>query len=195
MGLITLGASLLRGAGSLLGIGGTAATQATARAAGGGILSTIGRVLTNPFAQSVAGGAIGAGVITGIGGDGAVAPFGMGGGDFAGTGPGAQLAQIAAAGGQITPLANGQFMAIAPNGDMQIFNRNGMPRRPSMIIPAGQRLPGGSIVVATRNNGSQIGIVKRRRRRAFGTEIRRVRRTVQAANALVNLCKPAKRRA
>jgi len=183
MGLISVGLSLLRGAGSLLGIGGGTAAQTAVRT---GIGATIGRVLTNPFAQSLAGGAIGAGVVSGFGG---------GGGGGGGLAPGGTLAQIQASGGQVTPLANGQFMAIAPNGDMQIFNRNGEPRRPSMIIPAGQRLPGGAIVVATRQNGAQIGIVKRRRRRQFGTEIRRVRRTVQAANALVNLCKPSKRRA
>jgi len=106
---------------------------------------------------------------------------------------GGQLQAIAEAGGQVTQLANGQFMAVAPNGDMQIFNRNGQPRRPTSIIPAGQPLPGGAIVVATRNNGAQIGIVKKRTRRRFGSEIERTRDTVKAAQQLVNLCKGAKR--
>jgi len=108
--------------------------------------------------------------------------------------PGGQLASIVAAGGQPTPLAGGRFLVTAPNGDVQIFNRNGDPIRPQLIIPAGQRLPGGAIVVSTRQGGALIGITKRRRRKRFGAEIRNVRRTVAAANALVNLCKPTKRR-
>ncbi len=177
MGLVSAGIAL--GA-RLLGIGGgTVARTAPS------LISRVGGALTGAFGQGLAGGAVGAGAVGFFGGD---EPDQL-------TQTMGVLGQVRASGGQVTRLANGQFMAIAPNGDMQIFNRNGEPRRPSMIIPAGQRLPGGSIVVATRNNGAQIGIVKRRRRRAFGTEIRRVRRTVQAANALVNLCKPAKRRA
>lgn len=146
-------------------------------------LAPIGRAAVGPFGQSLVGGAIGAGVITGFGGDGA-APGGAGG----------QLAQLVASGAQPTALAGGRFLVTAPNGDVQVFNRNGQAIKPTLIIPAGQRLPGGAVVVSTRQGGALIGITVRRRRRRFGAEIRTVRRTVQAANALVNLCKPTKRR-
>jgi len=182
MGLASLALGALSRVGSLLGIGGSAAAGTIARTAGGGILSTAGRLATGAFGQSIAGGALGAGLITGFGG----------GGD--GVAAGSQLSQIQASGGQITPLAGGRFLATAPNGDVQVFNRNGQAIKPTMIIPAGQRLPGGAIVVSTRQGGALIGITKRRRRKRFGAEIRNVRRTVQAANALVNLCKPKARR-
>lgn len=143
-----------------------------------------GRALVGPFGQGLAGGAIGAGLAGGFGGgDGAAA--GVGGG---------QLAQLVAAGAQPVPLASGRFMVTAPNGDMQIFNRSGDAIKPSLIIPAGQRLPGGALVVSTRNNGSLIGITIRRRRKRFGAEIRIVKKTVQAAQSLVKLCKPQTRR-
>jgi len=175
LGGLKTGATFL---GRQLGILAPAAT--TAARTGGGLLAGAGRVLASPIGGTIAGFGIGSAL---FGGDGGVA-----------AGGGGQLQAIAEAGGQVTPLANGQFMAIAPNGDMQIFNRNGQPRRPSMIIPAGQPLPAGAIVVATRMNGAQIGIVKRRRRRRFGAEIVNVRDTVRAAQQLVNLCKPKARR-
>jgi len=178
MGLASLALGLISRAGSALGLVGGGVASATGRTA----LSTLGRVAANPFAQSIAGGAIGAGAISAFGG----------GGD--GVAAGSQLSQIQASGGQVTPLAGGRFLATAPNGDVQVFNRNGQAIKPTMIIPAGQRLPGGAIVVSTRQGGALIGITKRRRRKRFGAEIRNVRRTVQAANALVNLCKPKARR-
>jgi len=178
MGLLAGGLALLGRVGSLFG--GGAATTAGA-AAGRGLLSTVGRAAIGPFGQSIAGGALGAGLIGGFGGGG-------GGGD------GSQLAGLVASGAQPVPLANGRFMVTAPNGDMQIFGRNGQAIRPTLIIPAGQRLPGGAVVVSTRQNGALIGIVTRRRRKRFGPEIRRVKQTVQAAQSLVKLCKPQTRR-
>jgi len=178
MGLLAGGLALLGRAGSFLGIGG-AGTGAVA--GGRALLAGAGRAAIGPFGQSVAGGALGAGLIGfGGGGDGAAA--------------GSQLATLVAAGAQPVPLASGRFMVTAPNGDMQIFNRSGMAIKPSIIIPAGQRLPGGALVVSTRNNGSLIGLTIRRRRKRFGAEIRTVKRTVQAAQSLVKLCKPTQRR-
>jgi len=179
MGLLAGGLALLGRVGSLFGTG--AATTAGA-VAGRGALSTLGRAAIGPFGQSIAGGALGAGLIGGFGGGGDGAPSG------------GQLGQLVAAGAQPVPLASGRFMVTAPNGDMQIFNRSGMPIRPSLIIPAGQRLPGGALVVSTRNNGSLIGVTIRRRRKRFGAEIRIVKKTVQAAQSLVKLCKPQTRR-
>lgn len=176
MGLIATGVRLL---GSLFG-GGAAVAAPVARTA----LQRVGGAILSPLGQGVLGGALGAGAVGLFGGDGAAAP-GMGGG---------QLAQLVAGGAQPTALSGGRFLVTAPNGDVQVFNRNGQPIRPQLIIPAGQRLPGGSIVVSTRNGGSLIGITRRRARRRFGTEIRRVRRTVQAAQALVKLCKPTGRK-
>jgi len=177
MGLLAGGLALLGRAGSFLGIGG-AGTGAVA--GGRALLAGAGRAAIGPFGQSVAGGALGAGLIG----------FGGGGGGDAGS----QLSQLVAAGAQPVPLANGRFMVTAPNGDMQIFGRNGQAIRPTLIIPAGQRLPGGAVVVSTRQNGALIGIVTRRRRKRFGPEIRRVKQTVQAAQSLVKLCKPQTRR-
>ncbi len=180
MGLVSTGLSLLSRAGSFLGISGArpALTQVGLTA------GRLGRAAIGPFGQSIAGGAIGVSLAGGFGG----------GGDGAAGVPGGQLGQLVAAGAQPTALAGGRFLVTAPNGDVQIFNRNGEAIKPQLIIPAGQRLPGGSIVVSTRQGGSLIGITKRRRRKRFGAEIRNVRRTVQAANALVNLCKPKARR-
>ncbi len=155
--------------------------------AGRALLPTIGRGLISPFGQSLAGGALGAAAITGFGGGGE-APGG------AGIAGGSQLAAIVAGGGQPTPLAGGRFLVTAPNGDVQIFNRNGMAVRPQLIIPAGQRLPGGAIVVSTRQGGALIGITKRRRRVAFRTEIRRVRQTIQGCRAVLSAAEKPKRR-
>jgi len=174
MGLISAGVALATRLGGLFG------RAAPALATGGGALARAGRFAVGPFGQGLAGGAIGAGAFGAFGG-------GDGGG-------GSQLAQLVASGAQPVPLANGRFMVTAPNGDMQIFGRNGQAIKPTLIIPAGQRLPGGAIVVSTRNNGSLIGIVTRRRRKRFGPEIRRVKQTVQAAQSLVKLCKPQTRR-
>jgi len=186
MGLAAIGAALLRGAGTFLGIGAAAPVVSGATR---GLLATgaaaVGRAAISPLGQGLAGGFAGAGL-------GALA-FDGGGGAPAGL-PGGQLGAIIAAGGQPTSLSNGRFLVTAPNGDVQIFNRNGMPIRPTLIIPAGQRLPGGAVVVSTRNGGALIGVTIRRRRRRFGAEIRTVRRTVQAAQALVKLCQPTKRR-
>jgi len=186
MGLVSIGASLLRGAGALFGVGGGQAVvrggSVAATTAGRSILSRLGGAAVGPFGQSVLGGALGAGALTAFGGDGAA------------VGGGTALASLVEAGAQPTALSNGRFLVTAPNGDVQIFNRNGMPIRPTLIIPAGQRLPGGAVVVSTRQGGALIGVTIRRRRKRFGAEIRNVRRTVQAANALVNLCKPKARR-
>lgn len=184
MGLVSIGAALLSRAGQFIGLGGGAAATTALRAAPS-LLARTGRAAIGPFGQSVAGGALGAGAFTGVfGGDGA-APAAMGGG---------QLAELVAGGAQPTALSNGRFLVTAPNGDVQIFNRNGMAVRPTLIIPAGQRLPGGAVVVSTRQGGALIGVTIRRRRRRFGAEIRTVRRTVQAAQSLVKLCKPTTRR-
>ncbi len=186
MGLVSTGVSLLSRAGTFLG--GLFGRGATA-VAGGGALARVGRAAIGPFGQSLAGGALGAAAITGFGGDGQVgAPGG------AGIAGGSQLAAIVAGGGQPTPLAGGRFLVTAPNGDVQIFNRNGMAVRPQLIIPAGQRLPGGAVVVSTRQGGALIGITKRRARRAFSTEVRRVRRTIQGCRAVLSAAEKPKRR-
>lgn len=149
--------------------------------------TTVGRLAANPLVQGVAGVGIGSAIFGGASPQPVIPQAFSGGG-------GNQLAAMQASGAQITSMANGQFMAVAPNGDMQIFNRNGMARRPTAIIPAGQAVPGGSIVVATRNNGSQIGVVKKRRRKRFATELNRTKDMVKSAQQLVALCQPKKRK-
>jgi len=176
MGLLAGGLALLSRVGGFLG------RAAPAIGTGGGALARVGRAAIGPFGQGLAGGAIGAGA------------FGAFGGDGGGGGGGSQLAGLVASGAQPVELSGGRFMVTAPNGDVQIFNRSGNAIKPTLIIPAGQRLPGGSVVVSTRNGGSLIGITVRRRRKRFGAEIRTVRRTVQAAQSLVKLCKPTSRR-
>lgn len=187
MGLVSAGVSLLSRVGGFLGIGaaraGAGAGLAGLTSLGAQAARLGGRAAIGPFGQALAGGAIGAGIVGGFGGDGA-AP-GLAGG---------QLGQLVAAGAMPTALAGGRFLVTAPNGDVQIFNRNGQAIKPQLIIPAGQRLPGGSVVVSTRQGGALIGITKRRRRKRFGAEIRNVRKTVQAAQSLVKLCKPSSRR-
>jgi len=185
MGLISLGASLLSTAGRFLGLtaplGAAVATTGVRTA-----LQTAGRVLANPFAQSLAGGAAGVALAGGFGGVSIpTAQIGA---------PGTQLGQAGMSGAQITQLAGGRSMAVAPNGDVQLFNRAGMAIRPQLIIPAGQRLPGGALVVSTRQNGALIGITKRRRRTAFRTEIRKVRSTIQGCRAVLAASEKPKRR-
>jgi len=185
MGLASLALGLISRAGSALGLVGGGVASATSR----GALSTLGRAVTGPVGQGLVGGIAGAGLgsqFFGPGGPPAGAEFD--------TQMSATMARLQASGAQVTALAGGRFLATAPNGDVQVFNRNGQAIKPTMIIPAGQRLPGGAVVVSTRQGGALIGITKRRRRKRFGAEIRNVRRTVQAANALVNLCKPKTRR-
>lgn len=159
----------------LLGIGATA-VGTTARAA-----APVARRLALPVGGAIAGGALfeaGAGL---IGGDGGVAQP-------------AALQAIIESGGQVTTLSGGRTMAVAPNGDLQLFNRTGMPIRPTIIIPAGNRLPGGAVVVSTRNNGQLIGLTVRRRRKQFASEARRVRNVLSICRSIQSAAAPRKRR-
>jgi len=172
-GLLSLGSRLLRGAAPAARAGAGAVTRFAPRA---------GR-LALPLAGAVAGGAA------------FEAGLGLFGGDGDG-GPGGGAIQAAVeAGGQATAVTGGRIMVTAPNGDFQLFRRDGTPIRPSLIIPAGQRLPGGATVVSTRNGGQLIGITVRRRRRGFVGEVRRVRRVLQGCKAIEAAARPAKRRA
>jgi len=189
MGLISFLGGVATAAARAVGIIAPAAA-ATGAVVGRTALGTAGAIIRNPFVQSLAGGAGGVALAGGFGGQ-AVTPGQVSAG---GLGAGSQLAGAAAAGAQITELAGGRFMAVAANGDVQLFNRTGMALRPQLIIPAGQRLPGGALVVSTRQNGALIGITKRRRRRAFNTEIRRVRNTIRGCRAVLNAAEKPKRR-
>jgi len=193
MGLVTFLGSALSAVGRAVGVLAPAAVGTGAvigRTLGGTALATAGRIAANPFAQSLVGGAAGVALAGGFGG----APAVPGIAGAAGIGAASQLAGAQAAGAQITTLSGGRFMAVAANGDVQLFNRSGMAIRPSLIIPAGQRLPGGALVVSTRQNGALIGITKRRRRTAFRTEIRKVRSTIQGCRAVLAAAEKPKRR-
>ncbi len=163
----------------------------------GGALSTIGRAVTAPLTGGFLGGGIAQAVGGLFAGDGAVAPTGA---PFAALGgggqvlPGSPLGMIQAQGIPVSSLVGGRFMATAPNGDVQVFNRHGFPVRPSEIIPAGQRLPGGATVVSIRQGGGLIGVTKRRRRRSFAGEIQRTRRVLAGCRAIEKACVPPKRR-
>lgn len=163
----------------------------------GGALALAGRALAAPLTGGFLGGGIAQAVGGLFGGDGAVAPMGA---PFAALGGGAQvlpgspLGMIQAQGIAVTSLVGGRFMATAPNGDVQVFNRMGFPVRPSEIIPAGQRLPGGATVVSIRQGGGLIGVTKRRRRRSFAGEIQRTRRVLAGCRAIERACVPPKRR-
>jgi len=182
MGLISFLGGVATAAGRAVGLIAPAATGAVTTGARTAI-QLAGAAVRNPFAQSLAGGAAGVALAGGFGGGAPAAP-----------GVGSQLQTAVAGGGQMTALAGGRFMVTAPNGDVQIFNRTGMAVRPQLIIPAGQRLPGGSIVVSTRQGGALIGITRRRRRRAFGAEIRKVRSTIQGCRAVLAAAEKPKRR-
>ena len=173
MGLV----SALLGAGRFLLGAARPAAAAAARAA-----PVVGRAaLTVPgqVAIGLGAGALGAAA---FGGGGAAAP-------------GTPLSMAVAQGSSVNEIAGGRFAVTAPNGDFQVFNRNGQPVRATQIVQAGTRMPGGATIVSVRQGGSLIGITRRRPRRRFGAEIRNVRRTVQDAQALVRLCQPKKRRA
>lgn len=187
MGLISFLGTLGKAAVGLLGAAPVAAptiartlAAPTIAAAGRGILPALGRAAVSPLALGVAGGVTGAAIGEAVFGDGAAVPT--------------SLQQIQAEGGAVTPLSGGRFMAIAPNGDMQVFNRMGMPVRPSIIVPAGSRLPGGATVVSIRQGGALIGLTRRSRRRAFSTEVRRVRSTIQGCRAVLAAAEKPRRR-
>jgi len=192
-GALSLGARLLGGAAPAI-------TGPAAGAAGGGLLSTLGGIVTSPLGGGLIGGGIGGGLVEAIsglfgGGAQAAPPGGMfGGGGGVTVLPGSPLGQIMAAGTPTTSLVGGRFLATAPNGDVQVFNRHGFPVRPSEIIPAGQRLPGGATVVSIRQGGQLIGVTKRRRRRTFAGEIQRTRRVLAGCRAIERACAPPKRR-
>lgn len=173
-GLLSLGSRLLTGGARVAPrLAGAVARQAP----------RVGR-LAIPLAGAVAGGAaFEAGL--GLFGD----------GDGGGAPMGSAVQAALAAGGQASPVVGGRIMVTAPNGDFQLFRRDGTPIRPSLIIPAGQRLPGGATVVSTRNGGQLIGITVRRRRRGFAGEVRRVRNVLQGCKAIERAARPAKRRA
>jgi len=185
MGLIS---TLISGGARLLGLGGRAggrALQAGRRFAG----TTGGRAALG-LTGAVAGGAAfeaGTGFF-----DGGGAPLGSG---APGTFQTPQIASFIDAGAIPTALSNGRVMLTMPNGDVQIFSRNGMPVRPTIIIPAGQRLPGGAVVVSTRNGGALIGLTVRRRRRQFATEARKVRNVLSICKSIERAAAPRKRRA
>ncbi len=194
MGLISIGLAAARTIGGALGIGGGAAAATTAvRTAAPTILSRVGRALLSPFATSVAGGAAGVGLAGGFGGgvaQGVVPTI-----QRAGGGMGMSVAlQIESAGGTITELSGGRFAGTLPNGDFQVFNRDGNPVRATQIIQAGTRMPGGGTIVSVRQGGTLIGITRRKPRKRFGAEIRNVKRVVRDAQALTNLCRPKTRR-
>jgi len=186
MGLLSFLGGLATTVGRAAGVLAPAAITGTA-VAGRTLLGTAGAIARNPFIQSLAGGAGGVALAGGFGGGVSIPTAQIG-------APGSQLGQAGMAGAQITELAGGRFMAVAQNGDVQLFNRAGTAIRPQLIIPAGQRLPGGALVVSTRQNGALIGITKRRRRRAFNTEIRRVRNTIRGCRAVLNAAEKPKRR-
>jgi len=186
MGLLSILGGVATAASRFLGIGGTAVATTAGRTA----LQAGAAALRSPFVTSLAGGALGFAGAQAFGGDGGVP--GIAG--AAGIGAGSQLAGAQAAGAQITSLSGGRFMAVAANGDVQLFNRSGMAIRPQLIIPAGQRLPGGALVVSTRQNGALIGITKRRRRTAFRTEIRKVRSTIQGCRAVLAAAEKPRRK-
>jgi len=191
MGLISLIGSGLTAIGRAAGLVAPLVTTTAARTA----LQTAGRFATSPFVTSLAGGALGFAGAQAFGGGGVPGAVQPGVIPRAQLGdPTSQLRAAGEAGAQITELAGGRFMAVAANGDVQLFNRSGMAIRPQLIIPAGQRLPGGALVVSTRQNGALIGITKRRRRTAFRTEIRKVRSTIQGCRAVLAAAeKPRKR--
>lgn len=104
------------------------------------------------------------------------------------------IQQIQAAGGSASRIAGGRWMATAPNGDVQLFTSEGKPVRPSEILTAGQRLPGGALIVSIRQNGALIGITKRRSRRRFAGEIKRAKDAIKGARQLTELCKPPRKK-
>jgi len=166
---------------------------------GARVAAPAARVLRTPAGRAIAGGALTGAAF--VGAEQLLTPStpGAGGTAFGPTGlapagqaiaPGSALQQAAASGQfQITPLAGGRFLAIAANGDTQVFSRAGTPIRPQLLIPAGQSLPGGAVVVSTRQNGSLIGIIKRRRRRAFATEIAQVGTVIKGCRAVLDSIK------
>jgi len=197
MGLISGALSLIGGlAGGAARIAGPTAAAGTSGLIGG-VLSTVGRAITSPLGGGLLGGGIGGALTSFFGGDEPAAgqvPGLFGAAGAAGILPGSPLGQVQASGSPVMGLVGGRFLATAPNGDVQVFNRHGFPVRPSQIIPAGQRMPGGSTVVSVRQGGALIGITTRRKRRTFAGEINRTRHVLAGCRAIERAFKGPKRR-
>lgn len=178
----------------IFGAAAPAITGPTATAGIGGVLSTVGRAITSPLGGGILGGGIGGALTSFFGGDGAAPAPAFGAGIGMQVLPGSPLGQAMAAGSPTQPIVGGRFLATAPNGDVQVFNRHGFPVRPSQIVPAGHRLPGGSTVVSVRNQGQLIGITTRRKRRTFAGEVSRVRHVLQGCRAIERACEKPRRR-
>jgi len=188
MGLASFLGSLGRGVVSAF----TPAVAAVAPVAGR-IAPTIGRVAGRALQGGAGRAALAASIGVGGVGVGALA-FG---GDAPG-GAGAGNAVQAALGMGLQPIistSGGGVLARTPEGATVLVGSNGRVKRPQVIIPSGQRLPDGATVVFISADGTQIGITKKRRRRAFVAEVRRVRRTIQGCRAVLQAASPSKRRA
>jgi len=175
-GLLTAGRALF---------GGAAATVPGITRAAGTALAPLGRAATSTFGQAAIGTGVGlaAGSLLNLGG-GAVGPA-----------PGGGVQAILAAGGQvIQQLTGGRVLGMAQDGSVATFTRDGKIVRPSRIIPAGEPLPAGARVVSISADRTRIGITLRRRRRAFSTEIRRVRNTIRGCRAVLSAAEKPKRR-
>jgi len=171
MGLISILGKAVTGVSRFLGF---AAPAATGIVAGGARIG--GRILRSPVAQGLAG----------------AAAFELGARAFGGQGGGAvPMGPPIPAGA--TPLVGGFAMLTAQDGSRFLVNNRGVPVRAKFIIPSTAKLPGGARIVFISADGSQIGVSITRRRRQFGAEIRRVRRTIKAAEAVVKACKPRRR--
>ncbi len=179
-GLASLGRTLFAGAAQT---GGGALVSTGTRAAGA--LATLGRAAVGPVGQGIAGGVAGAAIGSQI----------FGGGGAVGPAPGGAVQAIAAAGGQvIQQLTGGRVLGLAPDGSVATFTRDGNIVRPSRIIPAGEPLPAGARVVSISADRTRIGITLRRRRRAFSTEVRRVRNTIRGCRAVLSAAEKPRRR-
>lgn len=152
-----------------------------------GIAAIGGRLLSTLFSGARAAGpalrgaapALAGGAAAGVGFEFISSLFG-GGGDGVAT---------SAAGAVAVPGTARRFVTLQ-DGSRVLVSREGKPMRAQFFLPAGQKLPGGALVVSVSPDGSLFGIRRGRKKRpAFKTEIETCKSTISAAKSLVKAAK------
>jgi len=144
----------------------------------GSLFGAGGRAIGSPAVRA-GGGALAGGAAAGLGFSLIESLFGGGGNGVA----------TSAAGAIAAPGMARRFVTLE-DGSRVLVSREGKPMRAQFFLPAGQKLPGGALVVSVSPDGSLFGIRRGRRKRpAFKTEIETCKSTISAAKSLVKAAK------
>jgi len=167
-GLLSLGTSLLGGAGRAV----TAAAPAVVRAAPALAAATVGGAAFQAGSNLLTGGTAAAGAAQGAAALAAVTPAIQAG-----------VPALAAAAG-----APGRFVVLQ-DGSRALLSSTGIPIRAQLFLTAGAQIPAGARIVSISPDGLLFGIRRARRRRTFQSELGRCKRVVVTASKLLKALK------